>query len=109
MIGEVAPVEQNRHTGDFPVTRRGVFTGRELVRPGVCADHFCVAVHTGSDFTCRTFMRFHQAQTGQVWQVQWALTANVRFAFGTGFCDMAHSVGTDITKAVSIFCSADAE
>ncbi|GCN10691.1 hypothetical protein ExPCM18_02425 [Escherichia coli] len=27
VIGEVSPLKQNRDTGDFPVTRRGIFTG----------------------------------------------------------------------------------
>ncbi|MNC34328.1 hypothetical protein D3C75_827560 [compost metagenome] len=109
VIREIAPVEQNRYTGDFPVTRRSVFPGRELVRPGVCADDFRVSVHTGCNFTGRTFMRFHQTQTGQVWQVQRTLTTNVCFAVCTGFSDVTHGVCTGVTKAICVFCSADAE
>ena len=66
VIGEITPVEQHRHTGDFPVARRGVFTGGEFVSPAVGAHDFRVAVHTGCDFTGRTFMRFHQTEAGQV-------------------------------------------
>ena len=70
VVAEVAPVKQNRNTRDFPVARRGIFTGRELVRPRVRANHFRIAVHTRSNFTGRTFMRFHQTQAGQVRQIQ---------------------------------------
>ena len=50
VVAEVAPVEQNWHTSDFPVTRRRIFTGRELMRPGVCTHYFRVAVHASSNF-----------------------------------------------------------
>ncbi|CZZ30491.1 Uncharacterised protein [Enterobacter hormaechei] len=109
VIGEVTPVEQHRHAGDFPVAGRSIFTGRELVRPRVGAHHFRVTVHTGCDLTGRAFMRFYQPQTGQVWQVQRAFTTVVRFAFCTGFRDVTQGIGTHVTKSFCIFGCADAE
>ena len=44
LVREVAPVEQHRHAGDFPVARRRVFTGRELAGVSVSADDVGVAV-----------------------------------------------------------------
>ena len=66
MVAKVAPVKQHRHTGDFPVTGRRIFTRREFMRPGIGTNHFGIAIHSGGNFTGRTFMRFHQTQTGQV-------------------------------------------
>ena len=66
VVAEVAPVKQHRHAGDFPVARRRIFTRREFMRPGIGANDFGITVHTGGNFTGRTFMRFHQTQTGQV-------------------------------------------
>ncbi|MNI62432.1 hypothetical protein D3C73_1177550 [compost metagenome] len=103
MIGEVTPVKQHRHTGDFPVTRRRVFAGREFMRPCVGTDHFRITVHSGGNFTCRTFVSFHQAQTGQVRQIQRTFATIVSFAFRTGFCNMPHSIGANVAKAVSVF------
>ena len=79
------------------------------MRPGVSAHHFRVAVHTGSDFTGRTFMRFHQTEAGQIGQSQRAFTTVVRFAFRTGFRDVTHGIGTHVTKTFCIFGCADAE
>ena len=66
MLGEVAPVKQHRHAGDFPVAGRRIFTGRKFMRPCVSADNFRAAVHTGGNFTGRTLMGFNQPQTGQI-------------------------------------------
>ena len=72
------------------------------MRPGVRAYHFRIAVHTGCNFTGRTFMGFYQTQTGQVWQSQRAFTTVVRFAFRTGFSDVTHGIGTHVTKTFCI-------
>ena len=92
MIGEISPVKQNRNTRDFPVARRRVFPGRKFMRPCVGTNHFRVAVHASSNFTSRTFVSFHQAQTGQVRQIQWTFATIVSFTFRTGFCNVSHSV-----------------
>jgi len=54
-------------------------------------------------------MRLDQAETGQAWQIQRALAAVVRFAFRTGFRDVAHGIGTHVAKTFCIFGCADAE
>ena len=66
MVAEVAPVKQHRHASDFPVAGRRIFTRREFMRPGIGANHFGIAIHSGGNFTGGAFMRFHQPQTGQV-------------------------------------------
>ena len=62
------------------------------MRPCVSADNFRVAVHTGCNFTGRTFMGLNQPQAGQIRQIERTFTAVVSLAFGTSFCNMAHGV-----------------
>ena len=92
MVTEVAPFEQNRYTGDFPVAGRRIFTGRELMRPGVCANDVRTGVHPGSNLTGRALVSFDQPQTGQIRQIEWAFTAMVSLALSTGFSNVAHRV-----------------
>ena len=107
VILEVAPLEQHGHTGDLPVTGRGVLAGGELLGETVGTDHLDVLVQTrregaGSEFTCVA-----QTQLVEVRQVERATALDL--AGGTGFGDMAKGVGAHISELVGIGGSANTE
>ncbi|SQA97570.1 Uncharacterised protein [Cedecea neteri] len=77
--------------------------------PGVRTDNFCVRVHACGNFPGRALVGFNQAKTSQVRQGQRPFTAFVSFAFGASFRDVTESIRADISEALSVFGSTDAE
>ena len=98
LVREVAPVEQHRHAGDFPVARRRVFTGRELAGVSVSADDVGVAVQPLREVAGGLFRRFTEAQTAQVRQRQRPPAAHIGLTARANLGDVARGVGTRSPK-----------
>src|SRR5207237_8539750 len=90
---EIAPIERDRHTCDFPVSRWRVLALGNLPRASVGADGRGGAVQPRRHPAARQSTRLAQAEADELWQRQRSRASSVPVALGSNFGDVADGVG----------------